>query len=194
MARPLTKKSDLIDAALTLFMKKGINATTTRDIALRANISEGTIYRHFQSKAELAAVIFEQNLDYFWNFLKGYLKNTSNPQEMLTAFIHGIFEFARREQKRYSFIISAHQTELKRHSREKMKPRHMLAKIIRLGQKRGYFRPMDPSLASAMILGTIVQTIFYLKNGTIPVNFDDVIKEVSQSCLKMIRKEPKERR
>ncbi|MFQ5675842.1 MAG: helix-turn-helix domain-containing protein, partial [bacterium] len=53
MARPLTKKTDVIDAALALFMRKGIKATTTRDIALRAGISEGTIYRHFHSKEDL---------------------------------------------------------------------------------------------------------------------------------------------
>ena len=82
MARPLTKKTDVIDAALALFMRKGIKATTTRDIALRAGISEGTIYRHFHSKEDLAESIFEDNLDYFWKYLKGYLKNTKNTEEM----------------------------------------------------------------------------------------------------------------
>jgi len=97
MARPITKKSEVIDAALALFMKKGIKGTTTRDIALRAGIAEGIIYRHFESKAELAEIIFEQNIDFFWKFLKGYLKNAKTPKEMLGAFVQGYFEFSRRE-------------------------------------------------------------------------------------------------
>lgn len=188
MARPLTKKTEVIDAALSLFMRKGIKATTTRDIALRAGISEGTIYRHFESKEELAESIFEQNLNYFWKFLKGYLKHANGPEEMLRAYIEGFFEFSRREQRRYSFIIAAHQTELKKLSREKMKPKQMLTKILRLGQKQGLFRKMDLQLAGAMVMGTIMQTIFYLKNGRIAVNYDDVVEEVNQTCLRMVRK------
>lgn len=188
MARPLTKKSEVIEAALSLFMRKGIKATTTRDIAVRAGISEGTIYRHFESKEELAEVIFEENLDSFWKFLKGYLKNTKSPEEMLRAFVEGFFEFSRREQRRYGFIIAAHQTELKKHSREKMKPKRMLAKILRLGQRHGSFRNMDTNLASAMVMGTIMQTIFYLKTGRIAVNYDDVVQEVTQTCLKIVKK------
>jgi len=188
MARPLTKKSAVIDAALFLFMRKGIKATTTRDIALKAGISEGTIYRHFKSKDELAEIIFEQNLDHFCKFLKRCLKNTTTPEEMLKAFVEGIFEFSRRAQKRYGFIIAAHQTELKKHSREMMKPKRMLAKILRLGQKQGFFREIDTNLASAMVIGTVMQTIFYLKNGRITVNYEDVVEEVVRTSLKMVRK------
>ena len=187
MSRLLTKEPDVIDAALALFMRKGIKATTTRDIALRAGISEGTIYRHFQSKEELAERVFHDNLDYFYWFLKGYLKHASAPEEMLRAFVEGFFEFSRKEQRRYSFIIASHQTELKKHSREKMKPNQMLVKILRLGQKLGLFRKLDLQLVGAMVMGTIMQTIFYLKNGRIAVNYDDVVEEVYQTCLRMVK-------
>ncbi|MFQ5638451.1 MAG: TetR/AcrR family transcriptional regulator [bacterium] len=188
MARPLTKKDEVIDAALALFMRKGIKATTTRDIALRAQISEGTIYRHFESKEDLAEILYQQNLDFFWKFLRGYLKNTGTPEDMLRAYVSGFFEFARREQRRYSFIIAAHQTELKKLSRENMKPKQMLSKILRLGQTQGVFRKTDVKLAGAMVMGTIMQTIFYLKSGRIAVNYDDVVEEVANTCFKMIKK------
>lgn len=188
MARPLTKKDEVIDAALFLFMRKGIKATTTRDIALRARISEGTIYRHFESKEELAEILFEQNLDSFWKFLKGYLRNARTPEEMLEAYVAGFFEFARREPRRYGFIIAAHQTELRKLSREKMKPKQMLSKILRLGQSQGVFRKIDLKLAGAMVMGTIMQTIFYLKNGRIAVNYDEVVEEVVRTCFIMVKK------
>ncbi len=187
MARTITKKTDVVDAALALFMRKGIKATTTRDIALRAGISEGTIYRHFESKDELATSVFEENLEYFWKFLKGYLKHASTPEEMLCAFIEGFFEFSRKEQRRYSFIFAAHQTELKKLSRKNMKPKQMLSKILRLGQRQGIFRKMDIQLGGAMVMGTVMQTIFYLKSGRIPVSYDTVIEEVKQTCLRMVK-------
>lgn len=186
MSRHISKKTDVLDAALALFMKKGIKATTTRDIALRAGISEGTIYRHFESKDELAEILFEDNLDYFSSFLKGYLKSSSKPADMLQSFIEGFFEFSRREQKRYGFIIAAHQTELKKHSRERMKPKEILTKIIRLGQKQGVYRALDIKLSSSMIMGILMQTIFYLKSGRIAVNYDDVVTEVVAAAFRIL--------
>lgn len=188
MANENIKKSEILDAALALFMRKGIKGTTTREIALRAGVAEGTLYRHFDSKDELARFIFEQNIDFFWKYLKVCLKNTRTPEEMLKAFVRGYFTFSRREQKRYSFLAAAHQTELKKHSRERMKPMKMLMKIIRIGQRQGRFREMDPSVASAMIMGTIMQTVFYLKTGRIPVKYDAVTKEVTESCLRLVQK------
>lgn len=190
MGRLGTKKKDVVNAALALFMKKGIKATTTRDIALRAGISEGTIYRHFSSKDELAKIVFEQNLDAFWDFLKQYLKKNQRPDEMLRAYVRGYFEFARRFQTQYTFVIAAHQTELRKLSREKMRPLRMLARILRLGQTKGMFRGMDTNLAAAMIIGMLTQTIFYLKSGQIIVNYRLVVNETANACLRMMIKYP----
>ena len=186
MARTLSKKKDIVNAALALFMKKGIKATTTRDIAIRADISEGTIYRHFQSKDELALFIFEQNLEKFRKFLVQFLHKGQNAEQLLCAYIEGYFEFARRHQRRYSFVIAAHQTELKKLSREKMKPMRMLIKILKLGKKNKFFRYSNVNLTAAMIIGILTQTIFYLKSGQIAVNYQQVVEETTEACLKIL--------
>src|SRR3989442_10149044 len=43
----------LVHAALGLFSTRGYAATTTAEIARKAGVAEGTIYRHFQSKQHL---------------------------------------------------------------------------------------------------------------------------------------------
>jgi len=58
----------------------------------------------------------------------------------------------------------------------------MLMKILRLGQKQDISREMDLQLAGSMVMGTIMQTIFYLKNGRIAVNYNAVIDEVCETC------------
>ncbi|MCZ6818147.1 MAG: hypothetical protein O7G31_01470 [Calditrichaeota bacterium] len=55
-------------------------------------------------------------------------------------------------------------------------------KILRLGQKQCISREMDLQLAGSMVMGTIMQTIFYLKNGRITVNYNAVIDEVCETC------------
>ena len=48
-----TTRERIVEAARSLFAEKGFDRTTTADIARKARISEGTIYRHFNSKKDL---------------------------------------------------------------------------------------------------------------------------------------------
>lgn len=46
--------------ALHLFARKGVDATSVRDIALAVGVSEGALYRHTRSKEALARGLFEE--------------------------------------------------------------------------------------------------------------------------------------
>ncbi|KAA3617999.1 MAG: TetR/AcrR family transcriptional regulator [Calditrichaeota bacterium] len=187
MPRTGSKKDDVARAALALFMKKGIRATTTKDIAQRANISEGTIYRHFASKEKLANEVFEITSSILYQYLKEMLVACRKPEEQIGCYVRSLFIFARKHHQKYRFIFAAHQTELRRQTRKKIKHVDLLVDIIEEGQRQGVFREVDQHLAATMVLGTITQTIFYLKNGDIRVNFADILPEVEESCLKILK-------
>ncbi len=55
---PKGTRDRLVRAALELFTTKGFHGSTTPQIAARAGIAEGTIYRHFESKAHLLNEIY----------------------------------------------------------------------------------------------------------------------------------------
>jgi AcrR family transcriptional regulator len=54
------RQNQILDAATVVFAERGFHATTTRDIARQAGISEGTIYNYFKSKTALLMGIFER--------------------------------------------------------------------------------------------------------------------------------------
>lgn len=58
-----TRKRAILDAALPLFARKGFAATTTREIAQAAGVSEALIFKHFPSKASLYEAIFLSCID-----------------------------------------------------------------------------------------------------------------------------------
>lgn len=58
---PSGKKKVLL-AGLKLFSKHGFHATTTAQIALEAEVSEGTIYKYFKSKDDLLASLLSPML------------------------------------------------------------------------------------------------------------------------------------
>ncbi|HKK77348.1 MAG TPA: helix-turn-helix domain-containing protein [Saprospiraceae bacterium] len=54
------KKGNIIQVALRLFSNDGFNAVSTAQIAKEAGVSEGLIFRHFESKKGLLDHLYEE--------------------------------------------------------------------------------------------------------------------------------------
>src|SRR5262245_17949310 len=54
----------IVTAALSLFQTKGFDSTTTKAIARKAGIAEGTVFNYFKSKEDIALHFFEQEVDH----------------------------------------------------------------------------------------------------------------------------------
>ena len=51
--RAARRKMQILEAAATVFAKKGFHRATTKEIAEAADVAEGTIYNYFESKDDL---------------------------------------------------------------------------------------------------------------------------------------------
>src|SRR5436190_10718787 len=49
------RREQLLNAAEAVLMERGLSATTVADVAQTAGVAKGTMYLHFESKAELLA-------------------------------------------------------------------------------------------------------------------------------------------
>jgi AcrR family transcriptional regulator len=54
----------IVASALALFQSKGFDATTTKAIARKAGIAEGTVFNYFRTKEDIALHFFEQEVDH----------------------------------------------------------------------------------------------------------------------------------
>ncbi len=55
-------RNAIVEAAFDLFSEKGYHATSIRDIAAVARVTEGLIYHYFESKADLLPAVFEKHM------------------------------------------------------------------------------------------------------------------------------------
>ncbi|MDQ7093155.1 TetR/AcrR family transcriptional regulator [Desulfosporosinus sp. PR] len=53
------RRRDILGAALSVFSENGYKGATTAEIARRAGVAEGTIFRHFATKKELLTAVLE---------------------------------------------------------------------------------------------------------------------------------------
>ena len=101
MSPPAPRPTDLthqrlIRAALELFSSRGYHDTTTAQIAKKAGVAEGTIYRHFPSKQQLLNELYRAALRWAAKAVED-LGNTQPPRARLALVAQGLIEGAVRD-------------------------------------------------------------------------------------------------
>src|SRR5712691_3555093 len=84
----------IVTGALNLFQTKGFDATTTKAIARKAGIAEGTVFNYFKSKEDIALHFFEQEVDQAIAAVRENPRLRKAPlEEKLFALVHSQLEF-----------------------------------------------------------------------------------------------------
>ena len=79
----------LLDAAAAVFVTSGVQAPV-RDIAARAGVGMGTIYRHFPTRADLVIAVYRHQVDACAEAGPALLASSSTPHAALTQWV-GLF-------------------------------------------------------------------------------------------------------
>jgi AcrR family transcriptional regulator len=84
----------IVTAALSLFQTKGFDATTTKAIARKAGIAEGTVFNYFKTKEDIALHFFEQEVDQAIAAVRENPRLRKAPlEEKLFTLVHSQLEF-----------------------------------------------------------------------------------------------------
>ncbi|PGC31277.1 TetR family transcriptional regulator [Bacillus pseudomycoides] len=93
----------ILEAAVDMFGEKGYASTSTSEIAKRAGVAEGTIFRYYKTKKDLLLAVVMPTLTKFaapffvQAFAKEVLENTyKSYEEFLRVAIRNRFEFAKK--------------------------------------------------------------------------------------------------
>lgn len=99
----------IIDAARELFVSKGIDAVTMREIAKRIGYSATSIYLHFTDKEAVLRAILDADMLALATSLKDILQ-ISDPVTRLQALGLGYAEFALKFPNHYRLMFMAERT------------------------------------------------------------------------------------
>ena len=81
-------------AALRLFASKGFDATTTKAIAAKARVAEGTVFNYFATKEDIALHFLEQEVDSAIAAVRGNPRLHKAPlEEKLFALVQSQIEY-----------------------------------------------------------------------------------------------------
>ncbi len=94
MRNPELTKENIIEKAAVLFNTKGFAGTSIQDIMDDTGLKKGGIYRHFNSKEELAAEAFRFAYQKLKRAYTEALAGAETPDQKLFFFLSALKEFA----------------------------------------------------------------------------------------------------
>ena len=146
----------LLRAALELFTSNGYRATTTPEIAERAGVAEGTIYRHFSSKEHLLNEVYRAA----HRWASGLVAETDGPhppQERLQRIGRRLLEGAERDPAAARMLLlTRDEPQLDERSRDAAREfRAALQQVIAAGKSDGVVRSGPAELWAAVWLSVV---------------------------------------
>ena len=154
----------LIEAALQVFLERGFARATTREIARRAGLSEGTMYRHFSDKYELFHEVFLSLVLEIGEELKRLPERAGG--ETVRANLESVFSQIGQMQAQLSSLMAsiwadpalgksfdAYARDSAQEGFERPEPVTLVAEYIRAEQELGRIRrDVDATEAAAVVV------------------------------------------
>ncbi|MGC9194822.1 MAG: TetR/AcrR family transcriptional regulator [Syntrophobacteraceae bacterium] len=164
-------KERILEAALEVFSQKGFHTATMDEIAEKAGVGKGTLYRHFETKKKLFAALVRIRLDELEKNSEEVIDANEDVLAMISNYIRIYFQFFDQNQRLYRLIMKEG-LDLVEHS-----PDQYLKKVMRTipnlkrkvyeGTQQGILKDVD------------FQTVFY---GTMGFAHGVIQKWLARDC------------
>lgn len=153
---PVERRDAIVDAALAVARRKGLAATTVRDVAAEMGTSSGLIHHYFGSMDEVLAAAFERVAGEDLDQTAVILEDAGDPREVLRTFLASYAPVG--EDWAFQLWLDAWAEAGRRpllraaSSRLNLAWAGLLERAIRAGVEDGTFRCPDPTAAAWRIL------------------------------------------
>jgi AcrR family transcriptional regulator len=153
------RRDAIVDAALAVARRKGLAATTVRDVAAEMGSSSGLIHHYFESMDDVIAAAFERVAGEDLVETEVQLREATDPTGVVRAFLSSYAPVG--EDWAFQLWLDAWAEAARRPALREVSSRlnlawaAMLERAIRAGVAAGEFRSSDPAGAAWRILSLV---------------------------------------
>lgn len=95
------KKMKIVEAAMSVFMEKGLQKTRMEDISQECNIAKGSLYHYFKTKDELILGVFQGCNSQMDGEIEAALEGIEDPLEQIYATLDAIADSSLAKSPNY---------------------------------------------------------------------------------------------
>ncbi|MGB9723694.1 MAG: TetR/AcrR family transcriptional regulator [Chloroflexia bacterium] len=182
------RRRRILEAALDLFARQGFHRTSTRQIARRAGVAEGTIFNHFPTKKDLLVAAAAQVVDeYLGEDLEASPR--AGTLELLRETFHSRLELGWRHADRIRFLLG----ELLMN--REMRQAYFEAVVLRLTDRlvglleqrvaQGYVRPCNVRVVAGALVGAFLTFLLVALLDEERRLLSDPLEEISDELARL---------
>ncbi|MCB2111918.1 MAG: helix-turn-helix domain-containing protein [Parvularculaceae bacterium] len=186
----LSTRERIEAAALALFVENGVDAATTREIAKAAGVSEGAIYRHFDSKDQLAAELYFRIHARLAALIREAAKSGRAIADQTGAVIEAYCATADENFALFTFhLLYTHR--FLPSPEDVDNPVAAVEDIISAAMKRREIARGDAAFAAGLALGLVLQTALQIHYGRLKGPLSRYSDDLAAAALDVLRPAPR---
>ncbi|HEX4455909.1 MAG TPA: TetR/AcrR family transcriptional regulator [Kofleriaceae bacterium] len=149
------KRDAIVQAALELFVERGFYGVAVPEIAERAQVGAGTIYRYFESKEALVNALYRQEKQRFAQTVIMSFPAIDRSRELFRTLWNRMATFATTNQSSFVFLeLHHHAPYLDDNSRAvEQRMIELFEGVIAAAQSRGELKLAPPRLLMGIVMG-----------------------------------------
>lgn len=161
LKKPTDKREAILSAALELFVERGFYGTAVPEIADKAGVGAGTIYRYFESKEALVNVLYREHKLAFGRLALDDFPATAPTREQFRLLWNRMVRFSAEQPHSFIFLeLHHHARYLDAESRQvEQRMNDLFTHVVVAAQARGELKPGDPGLLMSLVMGAFVGVI-----------------------------------
>ena len=166
--RAKRRRNEILTAAAQIFAEKGYAATTIREIADAADVSEGTLYNYFKSKRDILSAIFNHSAQLMEQVFLAGEEEPADREAIIEMFEKGLSISETQIPFTRTLILEAWTNDetLQEFVMGQLEYiHHRLTSYVTDRIERGDFRPVDPDLVAQIALGMFVALLLPALRG-----------------------------
>jgi AcrR family transcriptional regulator len=101
------RRTQLLGAALEVFVANGYHAAAMDDIAERAGVSKPVLYQHFPGKLELYLALLEQSCDAMITKVRDALASTQDNNERVARTVQAFYDYVASDSGAYRLVFES---------------------------------------------------------------------------------------
>lgn len=195
------RKQQIFHAAAEVFSEKGYRVASVNDIINRAGVARGTFYHYFESKKDIFLELVESYFNEFTRFVERHSQQLKDsvargvaPARAWEEFALEAFRF-HKDNPELSTVIFREAMGLDEHFSSRVTElrefaRRTLLENLKSIDERGLLAPIDLELATAMIIGAIINVIMDYILRKDDVDLEATSREFIGNFVKAFAPEP----
>ena len=172
--------------AMELFVERGVQGVSVRDVAEAAGCNPSTIYTHWKSFPALAEGLFREGYAGYGRRLAEAAAAPGTFMDRLDGMVRLICRLHDEDETLFGFLLLTQHGYLRDVPRDGSNPVDVLCGATAAAMEAGEIPRGDPALAAMAVIGIIVQPATARLYGRIGRTLGGMSDEIVSMCLKAL--------